>query len=54
MTTVIVPLDFSEASINAAEYAACLLNNHEDINMILYHAYNNDWELESSEENLLE
>ena len=54
MNTIIVPLDFSDASINAAEYAAGLLNNHEDINMILYHAYNNDWELESSEEKLLE
>ena len=54
MTTVIVPLDFSDASINAAEYAAGLLNNHEDVNMILYHAYTNDWELESSEEKLSE
>ena len=54
MTTVIVPLDFSDASINAAEYAAGLLNNHEEVNLILYHAYTNDWELESSEEKLSE
>lgn len=54
MKTVIIPLDFSDASINAAEYAAGLLNNHDKINMILYHAYENDWEFESSEERLLE
>ena len=54
MNTVIVPLDFSDTSINAAEYAAQLLNNHENINMILYHAYDKDWESDSSEEKLAE
>lgn len=54
MKTVIVPLDFSDASLNAAEYAAQLLNNNEHINMILYHAYDKDWESESSEEKLTE
>ena len=54
MNTVIVPLDFSDASINAAEYAARLFNNHENINLILYHAYENDRESESSEEKLSE
>src|SRR6476620_9514789 len=52
MKTVIVPLDFSDASLNAAEYAAQLLNNKENINMILYHAFEKDWESESSEEKL--
>lgn len=54
MNTIIVPLDFSDASINAAEYVARLLDNHENIKMILYHAYENDWEAESSEEKLSE
>lgn len=54
MNTIIVPLDFSDASINAAEYAAGLLNNAEKVNLLLYHAYHNDWELESSEEKLLQ
>ena len=52
MNTVIVPLDFSDASINAAEYAVQLLNGHDNINMILYHAYDKDWESEASEEKL--
>jgi nucleotide-binding universal stress UspA family protein len=54
MNTVIVPVDFSDASLNAAQYAAQLLNDHENINMILYHAYDKDWESESSEEKLSE
>jgi len=54
MKTVIVPLDFSDASLNAAEYAAQLLNNNEKVNIILYHAYDKDWESESSEEKLTE
>ena len=54
MNTVIVPLDFSDTSLNAAEYAAQLLNGHENINMILYHAYSQDWESDPSEEKLKE
>jgi nucleotide-binding universal stress UspA family protein len=54
MKTVIVPLDFSDASLNAAEYAAQLLNNNERVTIILYHAYDKDWESESSEEKLTE
>lgn len=39
MNTVIVPVDFSETSMNAAKYAAQLLAGHYGVNMILYHSY---------------
>lgn len=39
MNTVIVPVDFSETSINAAHYATLLLNGHYGVNLILYHVY---------------
>ncbi len=36
---VIVPLDFSETSFNAAHYAANMYRNREDIILVLYHFY---------------
>ncbi len=39
MTNIIVPLDFSETSLNAAHYAAKMYANRADINIILYHFY---------------
>lgn len=39
MPTVIVPVDFSEASFNAAHYAFNMFNNGEDVTLILYHFY---------------
>ncbi len=39
MQTVIVPIDFSATSLNAAGYAAQLLNGHYGVNMILHHVY---------------
>jgi len=36
MQTVIVPVDFSETSLNAARYAIRLLTGHYGVNMILY------------------
>lgn len=36
MQTVIVPIDFSETSLNAARYAVQLLTGHYGVNMILY------------------
>lgn len=39
MTTVIVPVDFSETSLNAARYAATFLTGHDGVNLILYHSY---------------
>lgn len=39
MTTVIVPVDFSETSLNAAKYANAFLAGHYGVNLILYHSY---------------
>lgn len=39
MQTVIVPVDFSETSLNATRYAAQLLTGHYGVNMILHHVY---------------
>ena len=39
MQTVIVPIDFSETSLNAARYAVQLLSGHYGVNMILHHVY---------------
>lgn len=39
MTTVIVPVDFSETSLNAANYAARFLQGHYGVSLILYNSY---------------
>ncbi|MBS1654750.1 MAG: universal stress protein, partial [Bacteroidetes bacterium] len=39
MKTVIVPVDFSETSLNAARYAVQLLTGHYGVNMILLSVY---------------
>ncbi len=39
MNTVIVPVDFSQTSLNAAHYAVQLLAGHYGVNMILHHVY---------------
>jgi nucleotide-binding universal stress UspA family protein len=52
MNTVIVPVDFSETSLNAAKYAAQLLTGHYGVNMILYHSYSKAGEAESVTESL--
>jgi nucleotide-binding universal stress UspA family protein len=39
MQTVIVPVDFSETSLNATRYAVKLLTGHYGVNMILHHVY---------------
>ena len=39
MKVVIVPLDFSETSFNAAHYAANMYKNIVDITIVLYHFY---------------
>ncbi|HNK28053.1 MAG TPA: universal stress protein, partial [Ferruginibacter sp.] len=46
MTTVIVPVDFSETSLHAARYAAQLLTGHYGVTMILYHSYSKSSEAE--------
>lgn len=39
MTTVIVPVDFSETSLNAARYAVDFLKGHYGVSLVLYHSY---------------
>lgn len=39
MTTVIVPVDFSETSLNAARYAVAFLKGHYGVTLVLYHSY---------------
>ena len=39
MNTVIIPVDFSETSLNAARYAAHLLAGQKNVNIILYHSF---------------
>lgn len=39
MLQVIVPLDFSETSLNAAHYACDMYKNRQDVNIVLYHYY---------------
>ncbi len=40
MQTVIVPIDFSQTSFNAAHYAANMYKGRNSIRLILYHFYN--------------
>jgi nucleotide-binding universal stress UspA family protein len=40
MQTVIVPLDFSQTSFNAAHYAAKMYKGKDSVRFILYHFYN--------------
>jgi nucleotide-binding universal stress UspA family protein len=39
MLHVVIPIDFSETSLNAAHYAAKMYANRTDVNLILYHFY---------------
>jgi hypothetical protein len=39
MTTIIVPLDFSETSFNAAHYAADMYKDRAGVKIVLYHFY---------------
>ncbi len=52
MTTIIVPVDFSEPSIHAAKYAAQLLVGHYGITLLLYHSYDDPADKNDAEENL--
>jgi nucleotide-binding universal stress UspA family protein len=53
MQTVIVPIDFSETSFNAAQYAYNMFKNRQGTTLILYHFYNPISDLET-ERNYLE
>jgi nucleotide-binding universal stress UspA family protein len=48
MITVIVPLDFSETSFNAAHYAANMYKDRADVNLILYHYHGYGEDVESA------
>ena len=52
MQTVIVPVDFSDTSLNAARYAVQLLTGHYGVNMILHHVYENDNEATKTQQKL--
>lgn len=54
MNTVIVPVDFSETSLNAASYAAQLLVGHYGVSMLLYHHYSKQAEEKESNESLVD
>jgi len=47
MKTVIIPIDFSETSFNAARYAAQMLSEKSDTHIILYNMYEDDDEFEN-------
>lgn len=49
MKTVIVPVDFSDTSLNAARYAAKLFVGHYGVTIILYHSYSKPAELAEAE-----
>lgn len=49
MVTVIVPLDFSETSFNAANYAAAMYKGRTDVALVLYHYYDDGDELPTAE-----
>ena len=50
MRNVIVPVDFSETSLNAARYTAKMMAGKNETTVILYHNYDSedDFELDSS------
>lgn len=52
METVIVPVDFSPVSLNAAYYAAQLLEGHYGVTLLLYHSYSKASEAEEARQNL--
>ena len=49
MLQVIVPLDFSETSFNAAHYACNMYKKRNDVNIILYHYYSDSHEVAIAE-----
>ncbi len=54
MNTVIVPVDFSETSLNAARYAAQLLVGHYGVTIIFYHHYSKASEANEAADKLQE
>lgn len=52
MNTVIVPVDFSETSLNAAQFAAKLFVGHYGVTIVLYHSYSKATELNEAQTKL--
>src|SRR4029078_4471610 len=52
MNTVIVPVDFSLVSYNAAEYAAAMLKDVQDSRLVLFHMYEKEYDGELAETQL--
>lgn len=52
MVNVIVPLDFSDTSFNAAHYAAELFKDRSDVMVILYHYYSDDEDMDAARKKL--
>jgi len=52
MNTLIVPVDFSLVSYNAAEYAAGMLKDVSDSKLVLFHMYEKEHEAELAETQL--
>lgn len=52
MKDVIIPVDFSETSLNAARYTADMLSNNAGTRVILYHMYEKDDEAETAKQYL--
>lgn len=48
MKTVIIPVDFSETSLNAARYAAQMLSGKQNTHIILYNLYQQDEEYDTA------
>ena len=52
MKTVIIPVDFSETSLNAARFAAQMFSGFSDVYVILYSMFENESEAENTSEYL--
>jgi len=52
MQTVLVPVDFSETSLNAAAYATRMLTGIYGVHMLLYHVYEKPGHAETTEQEL--
>ena len=48
MMTIIVPTDLSQVADNAARYAAQMVKGNYDVNLILYHVYENESDKETA------
>lgn len=52
MINIIIPLDFSQTSLNAAHYAANMYKGRADVTLILYHYYSHGEDTETAMEYL--